>query len=76
MDEKELKALNRAIDGIIFNKFGGVCLSVICYDNQINLTVFNKKCSCKDKTKIIEKEFEFKSLNKTITEIEYYIIMF
>lgn len=71
--DKEREVINRSINGIVYAKFGGVCLDTEFIGNKIKLTVWDKSCKCGDKKVVIKKEFIFKNLSSTIASMESYI---
>lgn len=70
----DLEIIRRAITGIVFNKFGNVGMSIEWKDGLIRLNVYDKPCRFENKKLIVDVNFIYEGISKTISEIEAYLI--
>lgn len=78
ISNSDLEVLNRAITGIVYNNFGGVCMEVLVHrekdEDIVTLNVWDKPMAMVDKKQIIKEEFVYEGLHGTISHIERFII--
>lgn len=78
ISKSDLEVLNRAITGIVYNRFGGVCMEVLVHrekdEDIITLNVWDKPMADINKKLVISEEFVYESLHGTVSRIERFVI--